>query len=150
MKAADFGRSLPRGIGLNLLGPELAPMDAFCREVLGGRTLHADEDFAALELLGSVFMLHADHSYEDHEMAARSPARICAAPAWRSGSTAPIPTRSRDGPGRAATRCFQRRSTSRTACANATSAGHTGMFLSPERLSAAEWLVEQVRQGTLI
>ena len=69
MKAADFGRSLPRGIGLNLLVPEIAPMEAFCREVLGARTLHADEDFAALELLGSVFMLHADHSYEDHEMA---------------------------------------------------------------------------------
>ena len=37
--------------------------------VLGARTIHADEDFAAIELLGSVLMLHADHSYLDHEMA---------------------------------------------------------------------------------
>lgn len=69
MKADDFGRSLPRGIGLNLLVPGIAPMEAFCREVLGANTIHADEDFAAIELLGSVFMLHADHSYADHEMA---------------------------------------------------------------------------------
>lgn len=69
MKADDFGRSLPRGVGVNLLVPAIAPMEAFCREVLGARTIYADEDFAALELLGSVFMLHADHSYRDHEMA---------------------------------------------------------------------------------
>lgn len=69
MKADDFGRSLPRGVGLNLLVPEIAPMEEFCREVLGANTIHADEDFAAIELLGSVFMLHADHSYADHEMA---------------------------------------------------------------------------------
>jgi hypothetical protein len=68
MKAADFGRSLPRGIGVNLLVPEIAPMEEFCRVVLGANTIHADEDFAAIELQGSVFMLHADHSYLDHEM----------------------------------------------------------------------------------
>jgi hypothetical protein len=69
MKADDFGRSLPRGVGVNLLVPEIAPMEAFCREVLDANTIYADEDFAAIELLGSVFMLHADHSYADHEMA---------------------------------------------------------------------------------
>lgn len=69
MPAADFGRSLPRGVGLNLLVPGIAPMEEFCRMVLGARTIHADEDFAAIELLGSLFMLHADHSYADHEMA---------------------------------------------------------------------------------
>jgi hypothetical protein len=69
MKADDFGRSLPRGIGLNLLVAEIGPMEHFCREVLGASIIHADEDFAAIELLGSVFMLHADHSYSDHEMA---------------------------------------------------------------------------------
>ena len=37
--------------------------------MLGANTIHADEDFAAIELLGSVLMLHADHSYLDHEMA---------------------------------------------------------------------------------
>ena len=70
MKADEFGRSLPRGIGLNLLVPEIGPMEVFCREVLDAHTIYADEDFAAMEILGSVFMLHADHSYADHEMTA--------------------------------------------------------------------------------
>jgi hypothetical protein len=68
MKADDFGRSLPRGVGVNLLLPEIAPMEAFCRDVLGATIIYADEDFAAVELLGSVFMLHADHSYLDNPM----------------------------------------------------------------------------------
>lgn len=68
MKAEDFGRSLPRGIGINLLLPEIAPMEAFLRDVLGAGIVYADEDFAAVELLGSVLMLHADHSYEDNPM----------------------------------------------------------------------------------
>ncbi len=68
MKADDFGRSLPRGIGLNLLVPEIAPMEAFCRDVLGATIVYSDEDFAAVTLLGSVFMLHADHSYSDNPM----------------------------------------------------------------------------------
>lgn len=67
MKANDFGRSLPKGIGINLLVPEIAPM-AFCRDVLGATIVYADEDFAAVTLLGSVFMLHADHSYSDNPM----------------------------------------------------------------------------------
>ena len=69
MKAEDFGRSLPVGIGINLLLPEIAAMEAFCRDVLGATIVYADEDFAALTLLGSVFMLHADHSYSDNPMA---------------------------------------------------------------------------------
>ena len=68
MPADDFGRSLPRGVGLNLLLPEIAPMEAFCRDVLGSRIVYSDEDFAVVELLGSIFMLHADHTYLDHEM----------------------------------------------------------------------------------
>ncbi|MER9843256.1 VOC family protein [Mesorhizobium australicum] len=68
MKAEDFGRSLPRGIGVNLLVSDMAAMVAFCGDVLGARIVYADEDFAAIELLGSVFMLHADHSYLDNPM----------------------------------------------------------------------------------
>ncbi|MEO4001215.1 hypothetical protein [Mesorhizobium sp. CAU 1732] len=69
MTASDFGRSLPRGLGVNLLVADMAAMEVFCREVLGANTIYVDEDFAAIEILGSVFMLHADHSYQDHEMA---------------------------------------------------------------------------------
>jgi hypothetical protein len=68
MAADDFGRSLPRGVGINLLVREVAPMEAFCRDVLGATIIYADEDFVAVELLGSVFMLHADHSYSDNPM----------------------------------------------------------------------------------
>ncbi|NGN41982.1 hypothetical protein G6N74_12995 [Mesorhizobium sp. CGMCC 1.15528] len=68
MAADDFGRSLPRGIGVNLLVREIAPMEAFCRDVLGAQIIYADEDFAAIQLLGSVFMLHADHSYLNNPM----------------------------------------------------------------------------------
>lgn len=43
-------------------------MARFCRDVLGGRIVYSDEDFAVVELLGSVFMVHADHTYLDHPM----------------------------------------------------------------------------------
>lgn len=68
MPAAAFGRSLPRGVGLNLLVAEVAPMAAFWRDVLGAGIVYADADFCALECLGSVVLLHADHSYLDHPM----------------------------------------------------------------------------------
>jgi hypothetical protein len=68
MKADDFGRSLPQGIGLNLLVSEIAPMESFCRNVLGADIVYSDEDFGVIEILGSVLMLHADHSYSDNPM----------------------------------------------------------------------------------
>jgi hypothetical protein len=68
MAADDFGRSLPRGLGVNLLVTDMAAMEAFCRDVLGAGIVYCDEDFAAVELLGSVFMLHADHAYLDNPM----------------------------------------------------------------------------------
>ena len=96
------------------------------RLVLGANTIHADEDFAAIELLGSVLMLHADHSYLDHEMA---------------GVTAGIEIRGAGieirlygaDPDRAeaqrkassAMSCWPAAWTSRTGCANAISSGRT-------------------------
>ena len=68
MSADDFGRSLPRGIGVNLLVSDLPSELAFCRDTLGAMILDSDEDFAAIELTGSLFMLHADHAYQDHPM----------------------------------------------------------------------------------
>lgn len=138
MKAADFGRSLPRGIGINLLVPEIVPMEIFCRTVLGANTIHADEDFAAIELQGSVFMLHADHSYLDHEMTGvvagndvrgigveiriygADPDRIEARHVSRTMSS------------------WRPRWTSRTACANAMSSGRGAMSSSRAKRSTAE------------
>lgn len=68
MPADEFGRSLPRGVGVNILVREIGPMEIFCREVLGGTTIYSDEDFAVIELAGSVMLLHADHTYLDHPM----------------------------------------------------------------------------------
>lgn len=68
MNPTEFARTLPRGIGLNLIVRDMAAEVTFCREVLGAMVLHHDEDFAAVELCGSVFMLHADHAYENHPM----------------------------------------------------------------------------------
>ena len=68
MDAGEFGRSLPRGIGVNLLVRDIDAQIGFCRDVLGAMILYNDEDFAAVELAGSVFMLHCDHTYADHPM----------------------------------------------------------------------------------
>lgn len=67
MSADAFGRSL-KGVGINLLVTDVAVTEAFLRTVLGARTIYFDEDFGAIELAGSIMMLHADHSYLDHEM----------------------------------------------------------------------------------
>ena len=67
MTADAFGRSL-RGVGINLLVTDVAATEAFLRTVLGARTIYFDEDFGAIELAGSIMMLHAVHSYQDHEM----------------------------------------------------------------------------------
>ena len=68
MDASEFGRSLPRGVGVNLLVQDMEAQVRFCRDVLGAMVLYSDEDFAAIELAGSVFMLHCDHTYTDHPM----------------------------------------------------------------------------------
>jgi hypothetical protein len=66
--ADEYGRSLRNGIGVNLLLREVAPMAEFMREVLSADLIYADEDFAALAVLGSSVMLHADHTYLDHPL----------------------------------------------------------------------------------
>lgn len=68
MPADEFGRSLPKGLGLNLLVPEIEPMRTFCADVLGGTIVYGDPDFCVVDLAGSILLLHADHTYRDHEM----------------------------------------------------------------------------------
>jgi hypothetical protein len=68
MPADAYGRSLPRGVGINLLVPEIEPMTAFLHKVLSANVLYADPDFAALVIEGSPVMLHADHAYLDHKL----------------------------------------------------------------------------------
>ena len=70
MPADDYGRSLPR-FSLNLLVRDVARSLPFYRDVLAATVRYADEDFAALTLQGTDFMLHADHAYDHHPLFVR-------------------------------------------------------------------------------
>jgi uncharacterized glyoxalase superfamily protein PhnB len=67
MPADEFGRSLPK-FSVNLLVRSLAHSLPFYRDVLEATVRYADDDFAALSLLGVDFMLHADHAYDHHPL----------------------------------------------------------------------------------
>ena len=67
MPADDYGRSLPK-FSVNLLVRDVQTSLPFYRDVLGAKVHYADEDFAALNLAGAEFMLHADHSYDHHPL----------------------------------------------------------------------------------
>lgn len=70
MDAMAFGRSLPNGLGVNLLVKHVEASVGFAEHVFQAETVYADEDFAYLTLpaIGAAWMLHADHSYSDHRM----------------------------------------------------------------------------------
>nr|WP_316656711.1 hypothetical protein [uncultured Gellertiella sp.] len=67
LEAEDFGRRLPRGLGVNLLCRDVGAEIRFCRDVLGARLIRGDRDFATFEILGSLFLLHSDWTYRTHE-----------------------------------------------------------------------------------
>jgi uncharacterized glyoxalase superfamily protein PhnB len=68
--ADDYGRSLPR-FTVNLLVRDVKRSVPFYRDVLGATVQYADEDFAALQIAGTDFMLHADHAYDHHPLHTR-------------------------------------------------------------------------------
>ena len=65
--ADEYGRSLP-AFTVNLLVRDVAQSVPFYRDVLGATVRYADEDFAALQLRGVDFVLHADHAYDQHPL----------------------------------------------------------------------------------
>ena len=67
MPPDDYGRSLPK-FSVNQLVRHVQGSLPFYRDVLGATVRYADEDFAALNLAGAEFMLHADHSYDHHPL----------------------------------------------------------------------------------
>jgi uncharacterized glyoxalase superfamily protein PhnB len=67
MPADEYGSSLPE-FSVNLLVRNVGASVAFYRDVLGVQVSYADKDFAALELRGWKFMLHADHAYDHHPL----------------------------------------------------------------------------------
>lgn len=67
MPAPDYGRSL-RGLTVNLLVREIEPALRFARLVLRAEVVYADADVAVLRGYGAEWMLHADHTYENHPL----------------------------------------------------------------------------------
>ena len=67
MPAGDYGRSL-KGLGINLLVGDVAASVEFAQTVLGAEAVYADVDFAVLRHGDAEWMLHADHTYEDHPL----------------------------------------------------------------------------------
>ena len=65
MPAGDYGRALPK-FSVNLLVRDVQKSLPFYRDVLTATVRYADDDFAALNLQGTDFMLHADHTYDHH------------------------------------------------------------------------------------
>jgi predicted enzyme related to lactoylglutathione lyase len=67
MPADDYGRAMPT-FSVNLLVRDVQRSLPFYRDVLGAAVRYADIDFAALNLQGVDFMLHADHTYDHHPL----------------------------------------------------------------------------------
>lgn len=68
MPAKEYGRTLT-GLSINLLVQDLDKALLFQRQVLGVKIVYSDPDFAVLEGYGGEWMLHADHTYENHPLA---------------------------------------------------------------------------------
>ncbi|MCP4980895.1 MAG: hypothetical protein GY935_10425 [Gammaproteobacteria bacterium] len=65
MAAPDYGQSLS-GFTVNLLSTDIARALVFQRDVLKAEVLHEDEDLLILKAYGSHWMVHADHTYDQH------------------------------------------------------------------------------------
>jgi uncharacterized glyoxalase superfamily protein PhnB len=70
MSAGEYGRSMPK-FSVNLLVRNVERSVCFYSDVVGATVRYADGDFAALQLQGWEFMLHADHTYDHHPFFAR-------------------------------------------------------------------------------
>lgn len=67
MPADDYGRSLT-GFGVNILVREMDRALSFQTGVLQADIVYSDPDFAVLKGYGAEWMLHADHTYNDHPL----------------------------------------------------------------------------------
>jgi catechol 2,3-dioxygenase-like lactoylglutathione lyase family enzyme len=65
--AADFGKSLT-GLGVNLLVSDVENTVRFSEEVLAARVVYWNQDFAVLRNDEAQWMLHADHTYDNHPL----------------------------------------------------------------------------------
>ena len=71
MAPPDYGQSLA-GFSVNLLSANLARALQFQRDVLQADILHQDEDLLIVQGYGGNWMVHADHTYEQHALLAET------------------------------------------------------------------------------
>ena len=67
MPAPAYGRAL-RGLTVNLLVQDIGTSLVFQQDVLGAEIVYSDPDIAVLRFRDAEWMLHADHTYEDHPL----------------------------------------------------------------------------------
>ena len=67
MTAKQYGQSLS-GLTINLLVADIEAALSFQRDVLDVDITYSDPDFAVCTGYGSDWMLHADHTYDQHPM----------------------------------------------------------------------------------
>ena len=70
MPAKQYSRTL-EALSVNLLVRAMDRALVFQREVLGATVVYSDPDFAVLQAYGGEWMLHADHTYDDHPITNR-------------------------------------------------------------------------------
>ncbi len=67
MPADDYGRSL-KGFGVNILVRDMDRALAFQTDVLQAEIVYSDADFAVLRGYDAEWMLHTDHTYNNHPL----------------------------------------------------------------------------------
>ena len=67
MPAKEYAHSLS-GLTVNLLIMDMSAALAFQREALGATIVYSDPDFAVCSGFGTEWMLHMDHTYDEHPM----------------------------------------------------------------------------------
>lgn len=67
MPASHYARTL-EGLTVNLLVKDIARALPFHRQVLGATLVYSDPDIAVLRYAGAEWMLHADHTYDQHPL----------------------------------------------------------------------------------
>ena len=67
MAADVYGQSL-QGLTINLISNNLERALIFQQVVLGADIIYHDPDFAAVRGYGAEWMIHADHTYDNHPL----------------------------------------------------------------------------------
>ena len=124
MSADDYGRSL-KGLGINLLVEDTERAVAFQTSVLAAEVIYTDPDFAVLHGYGAEWMLHADHTYDDHELYGSLRPDTARGIGVELRFSAVIWMRQRPVQGRRDIRFWLVRWTSRTGCVKPTSSTST-------------------------